>query len=140
MPERSLDQETLARIAAFEQATKVQPLDCLAAEDRLVFVVPADLVGKAVGKGGETVQRLEQRLDRRVQVVGYDDDPAAFVEAFFFDVDVRDVRMEDRGDRTVAVVEVGPRDRARAIGKGGRNVKLASELAERHHDVEVVVE
>lgn len=140
MAERSLDAETLALMRAFEGACSVQPVDCVETERRVVFVVPGDLVGKAVGKKGSNVRRLEDRLQKPVQVVGYSDDPADFAENFFFDVDVEGVEVEEHGDRRVVRVKVDPREKGRAIGRGGSNVKLASELAKRHHGVEVVVD
>lgn len=140
MAERSLDQETIRRMRAFEQATGVQPTDCVENAKRIVFVVPEDEVGKAVGKGGRKVKRLRGKLDKHVQVVGFSDDAATFAENYFHDVGVEEVRMEDRDDRTVVYVKVPASEKARAIGRGGSNVRLATELAMRHHDVEVVVE
>lgn len=140
MPERSLDSETLRLIGAFESATGVQPVDCVTSDRRVVFVVPGEKVGKAVGKGGRNVKRLKDRLDRHVQVVGLSDDPEEFVESYFFDVGVEEVRLEEDGDRTVAHVKVPPGEKARAIGRKGSNVQMASELTKRHHDVEVVID
>lgn len=140
MPERSLDQETLRLIGAFETATGVQPLDCVTTERRVVFVVPKAEAGRAIGKGGQNIRKLQDRLERHVQVVAFSDDPQTFVENYFYDVDVDEVRIEDEGSRRVARVKVPAREKARAIGKGGSNVQIATELATRHHDVEVVVD
>lgn len=140
MAERSLDAETLALMRAFEQICGVQPLDCVEEAGRVVFVVAGELVGKAVGRKGSNVGRLEEKLQRPVQVIGFSDDPAAFAENFFYDVTVEGVRIEEHGDRRVARVQVEPRHKGRAIGRGGSNVQLASKLVQRHHGVEVVVD
>lgn len=140
MPERNLDADTLRLMSAFEQTTGVQPVDCVENDRRIVFVVPDDEAGKAIGKEGRNVKRLQERLDRHVQVVAYADDPAEFARNYFARLDVEDVRMEDQGERTVAKVQIPAARKPRAIGKDGSNVKLASELARRHHDVDVVVE
>lgn len=141
-----LSDEARQYIAAFDQSTEVVARDCMlddeSGEPRVVFVVPAGEMSAAIGPGGRTVARLEERLGRRVELVEDADDPAAFVAnalrpAAVYDVTVGE-RERDGSAETVAYAEVDVDDFGAAIGSGGRNVEMATRLAGRHFDLDAV--
>lgn len=141
-----LSDEARRYLAAFERSTDVVARDCTledeSGEPRVVFVVPAGEMSAAIGPGGQTVSRLEERFGRRVELVEDADDPATFVAnalrpAAVYDVTVSD-RERDGATETVAYAEVDADDFGAAIGSGGRNVEMATRLAARHFDVDAV--
>lgn len=139
MSDKTFTGETLQQMALFQSQTGIEALDCLESETKVLFVVPEGQVGRAVGKGGNHVNRLRQVLNREVQVVEYSPDARTFVENVFRGYGVREVVLEDRGDHLHASVTVDPLRKGRAIGKEGRNLRLARELISRHHRVQSVV-
>lgn len=142
MAEVRLTLEAMRFIAMFERDTGAKVRDCIDEPDRLTFVVPAADLGKAIGHGAENIERLRKALKREVEVVGFHEDAAEFLKAIFHKFGVTEVTFPTRQDgRKVARVKVGPKEKGQAIGKGGRNVQLASALMARHTDVaEVVVD
>jgi len=75
-----------------------------------------------------------------IDVVAFSEDPKELVLNYFRPHDTQGVEMQERQDGTrVARVKVAPKDKGRAIGKGGRNVKLCGELVSRHTDIDQVV-
>lgn len=138
--ERKLDLRSLRLLNTFEDLTGVQPMDVVEDEQRYVFLVEEDDVGKAVGKGGSRLKRVREKMGKNADVVAYDEDAATLVSNFFRPYDVQGVTLEDHRDGdTRARVQVDPKDKGRAIGKGGRNVHLCEELVRRHTNVTQVV-
>ena len=86
-----------------------------------------DPVGACVGMRGSRVQALYNELDEeRVDIVLWDDNPAQLVINAMAPAEVESLIIdEDAGSMDVAVNE---ENLAQAIGKGGQNVRLASEL------------
>jgi len=131
-----LSDEARQRIAVFEDVTGAAARDCLVDEDgdRLVFLVAPGEMATAIGPDGETVRRLEERLDAEVRLVEDADDPEAFVANALAPAVVHNVTISEN-DTTVAYVEVAEADKGVAIGADGRNIEAARRLAERHFDL-----
>jgi N utilization substance protein A len=131
-------------------------------DDRAVFVLPPGYMADAIGPDGRTVADVEERLNRRVELVEDADRPGDFVAnalrpAAVYGVTVREREPDpgsDDGDgggaggagganngtdtERIAYAEVNAADLGAAIGSGGRNVEMAVELAGRHHDIDAI--
>jgi N utilization substance protein A len=138
MPEITFTEETLRYIALFEQVTRTHVKDCLETEDKLVFVVDPGSANRAVGKGGENVIQLKNTTGKNIQVVEYSDDPETFIKNVFYNYNVQGVVIENRGNIVHATVTVDPKVKGRAIGKNGRNLKIARDIVNRHHNVQSI--
>ncbi|MCI4343962.1 MAG: NusA-like transcription termination signal-binding factor [Thermoplasmata archaeon] len=135
MAEITLDTETLGYIRLFEERTGARVKDCLHAEDKLVFLVFPGEVHKAVGPGGVLVDRLKGMLKKEIQVVEYAEDPEALVKNIFYWYGPKQVDLVPKGKGRHATVTVDPAWKARAIGKAGKNLKVARAILVRHTDV-----
>ncbi|MFC6716289.1 NusA-like transcription termination signal-binding factor [Natrialbaceae archaeon GCM10025810] len=158
----TLDDDARRYLALFEDVTGATGTDCLIGpatgggdrgaddgskppesdgddgpEDRLVIVVSSDQMAEAIGPGGRTVKRFEERVDAPVRLVEDADDPASFVANAFAPAAVYNVTISENDD-TVAYVEVAEEDRGVAIGTDGRTIEAARTLAERHFAIDDV--
>ncbi len=138
MAEVTFDEQTIKYVALFQDLTRTTVVDCVNAEDRLVFVVKEGDIGKAIGKKGEHVAKLKRLMNKDIHVVEYSDDPEKFVANVFRNYEVRGVQLEQRGDITHATVTVEPSKKGRAIGKDGRNLRMSRDLIARHHPIQSV--
>lgn len=86
-----------------------------------------DPVGACVGMRGSRVQAVSNELaGERIDIVLWDDNPAQFVINAMAPAEIESIVVdEDTGAMDVAVNEDSL---AQAIGRGGQNVRLASEL------------
>lgn len=86
-----------------------------------------DPVGACVGMRGARVQAVSNELGgERIDIVLWDDNPAQFVINAMSPADVVSIVVdEDKHSMDIAVEED---QLAQAIGKGGQNIRLASEL------------
>jgi N utilization substance protein A len=93
---------------------------------------------RAVGKGGENVIRLKNTTGKNIQVIEYSDEPEAFIRNVFYNYNVQSVVIENRGNIIHATVTVDPAVKGRAIGKNGRNLRIARDIVSRHHNVQSI--
>ena len=128
-------------IALFESITNASVKDCIVDEEqgRVIFVVNEGQVGVAIGKGGRNIRVLERMTGKKHEIIEYSDDPAQFIKNALKPAAVREVRITERPDgRTIAVVNVNPRDKGVAIGKNGRNAERLRFLAKRYFQIQNV--
>ncbi len=135
MTEITFDTETLGYIRLFEERTGARVKDCFEAEDKLVYLVYPGEIHKAVGPGGVLVDRLKGMLKKEIQVVEYSDEPDALAKNVFYAFSPRKVDLAPKGKGRHVTVTVDPAWKARAIGKAGKNLKLARAILMRHTDI-----
>jgi len=133
-----LTEDTLMYISLFETITKANVIDCMDADDKLVFVVETGQGNIAVGKKGEHVIRLKDRTGKNIQVVEYSPDPEQFVKNVFHIYEPQNVVIEQRGNITHATITVDPKLKGRAIGKAGKNLRIARDIVNRHHEIQSI--
>ena len=133
----SLDDDARQYLATFEDVTGVDGRDCLVTEGgtTLVIVVERGGMGEAIGPGGRTIQRFEDRVDAQVRLVEDADDPETFVANALAPAAVYNVTISENND-TVAYVEVAEADHGVAIGTNGRTIDAARTLAKRHFGID----
>jgi transcription termination/antitermination protein NusA len=135
MSEIAFDTETIGYIRLFEERTGARVKDCLEAEDKLVYLVQPGEIHKAVGPGGVLVERLKGMMKKEIQVVEWADDPEVLVRNIFYWYSPVRVDLVAKGKGRHATVTVDPAWKARAIGKAGKNLKVARAILLRHTDI-----
>jgi N utilization substance protein A len=138
VPEIAFDTETLGYIRLFEERTGARVKDCLAAEEKLVFLVYPGEIHKAVGPAGTVVERLKEMLKKEIMVVEYSDEPEVLAKNIFYAYEPKSVALAPKGKGRHATVTVDPAWKARAIGKAGKNLKIARAILVRHTDIHSV--
>ena len=135
----TLDDDARQYLALFEEETGATGTDCVIedGDERLIVVVSNGQMGEAIGPGGRTVQRFEERVEMPVRLVEGADDPETFVANTLAPAAVYNVTISENED-TVAYVEVADEDRGVAIGSNGRTIETARTLVERHFDIDDV--
>ena len=86
-----------------------------------------DRVGACVGMRGSRVQAVSNELDtERVDIILWDDNPAQLVINAMSPAEVESIVVDE--DSNTMEVAVAEDNLAQAIGRGGQNVRLASDL------------
>ncbi len=134
-----LDAQTLRYISIFEAATGAQVKDCLEKDNLVVFVVYPRNLRKALQNNGEKIQTVRNLLKKNVMVVEYSPDILTFTRNVFHRFKVRNIKIDNVENQFSISVFVDPRDKARAIGRGGRNLQLAKEIIGRHFPLKNIV-
>ena len=129
-------------IARFEQITGAAAVDVIRDDEgeRIIIVVRAKQLGKAIGRGGVNVKAASDVFGRAVDVVEMAETAEEFVKSALAPARVEAVKIiEHRDGNKVASVTVKSEDRGIAIGRDGRNVARARILVKRHFDLDNVV-
>ena len=138
MEDITFNEKTLRYISLFEETTGAKVKDCIDIPEKVIFLVNPGNVEKAIGKGGKNVTRVSNKIDRNVHIIEYSDDPKKLLKNIFYSYDVKNVELEEKNSVKHGTVEVAPENKARAIGKKGRNLSIARKIMMRHSDVSSV--
>jgi N utilization substance protein A len=139
MGQRTLSDRERRYLALFEDVTGATGRDCVVTDGddgRVLVVVKAGEMGRAIGPGGQNVQKLEAKLGADVRLIEDADTAADFVANALAPAAVYNVTISESDDDVVAYAEVADEDRGVAIGADGRNIEEARTLARRHFDVD----
>jgi len=86
-----------------------------------------DPVGACVGMRGSRVRAVSNELsDERVDIILWDENPAQFVINAMSPAEVSSIVVDE--DANTMIIAVAEDQLSQAIGRGGQNVRLASEL------------
>ncbi|MEZ0394667.1 MAG: NusA-like transcription termination signal-binding factor [Desulfurococcaceae archaeon] len=141
-PQLKITPDELRYMALLHELSGVYVHDCIIDEEnnRLIFLVDPNDIGKAIGPKGALIQRLRKLLNKNIEIVGYSEDLDKLVKFALAPARVREVKFQVRPDgRKVVYVSVEPSDKAIAIGKNGRNVSKARLIVRRYYGVDALV-
>jgi len=133
-----LSMEEMRLIALFENITGATANDCVIDSDRILFIAKAGEMGLAIGKGGKNINMLRKMTGKPIEVVEFADTAEGLVKNCLAPAKIKEVRITERPDRKIVVVEVEPKDKALAIGKNGRTIDKTRMLAKRYYQIDHV--
>ena len=107
-------------ISIFENVTKASFKDCITTDQGLLFIVPPEMMGRAIGKEGSTIKQLERILRKRVKVVAFDPDLPKFIENLVYPAKIKSIRQED-GVVTIQAQDL--KTRGQLIGRGASTLR-----------------
>jgi len=130
--------EDMRLIALFENITGATANDCIVDSDRIIFVAKQGEMGLAIGKGGKNINMLRKMTGKPIEVVEFSDNVEGLIRNSLAPAKVKEVRITERPDKKIVVVEVEPRDKSLAIGKNGRTIDKTRMLAKRYYQIDHV--
>ena len=101
----------------FEKITGVSTRFCFKYNDFIVFIIPPQLVSKAIGEHGNNIRRMSEILARRIKVVPTPNgnyDIKKFIENIVSPATFRGV---DIGENEIVVASAGTQSKAALMGR-----------------------
>ncbi len=114
---------------------KINIIDVVEEEDKLTFLVAKGQLGLALGKSARNLQALKNTFGKEVKVLEFDEEVERFVRNLFKPHTVESVKVEGEEEGILVRATLKAEDKGKAIGRAGRNINVARQLARRHHNV-----
>lgn len=118
-------------MALFESMTGAKVKDCIPNE-KLVFVVEENEMGKAIGKNGINIKRMENALKKKIRLIEFSNDVLKFVRNMVYPIEISDVQREEN-DIIIHGKDTGAK--AMLIGRGRQNINHLTGIVKRYFDV-----
>jgi N utilization substance protein A len=138
MAEITISNDAMQYIKTASGLLKIDVLDCLITDDKLIFIVKKGQLGAAIGIKAKNLERLRSLFKKNIKFVEFDDDKERFIINLCKPYKVNNIVLEGSDESVVAKVEVDVSDKSKIIGKAGRNIDLIRKLANRHHSIKDV--
>jgi len=119
-------------MSIFTSITNTDLKDCIESNNRLIFIVDENQVGMAIGKHGANVRRLEDKLKRKIKIVGYSTDPIQFIANIIHPIKARDIV---NNDNTYVITPVDSFTRGLLIGRNAVNLREYEAIMKRYFEI-----
>ncbi len=131
-----LDTDAIKIINFFEKYTKVHARDCVIEPDNIIFIVEEGKAGKAIGKGGLTINELEKKFNKKIKIFEWSDNLDKFVSNLA--PQAKSVKLEDVKGKNILTIRVETNKRGLLIGKGGANINRIKTILKRYHNIDEI--
>lgn len=131
MNRMKFDSESMKLMAFFEANTGARVKDCIPNE-KLIFIIEENEMGKAIGRNGINIKKMERMLKRKIKLTEFSSDVLQFIRNLAHPVEISDAKIED------GIVTIRGRDtatRAMLIGRERSNINHLAGIVKRYFDV-----
>lgn len=131
-----LDQETEGWSSLMERISGARVKDCFQDEDTVYFIVAPGEIGKAIGKGGVNIKRVQQELNKKIKVVEFRELVQDFLRNLMYPTAVEEIAEEEE---VLVLKDRSAKTKGLLIGRNGKNLKFLNRAVQRFFNKEVRV-
>lgn len=129
-------------IGLFETITSATVKDCIIDEehDKVTFLVKKGDMGLAIGKRGSTIVKMQNKVDKSIEIIEHSDDPGEFIKNLLSVAKVNSIEFSTnaKGNK-IATLDVDSKTKRSTIGKNGQNIRRARQFAKRQFDISDII-
>ena len=118
-------------ISLFESLTGAKVKDCIA-NDPILFIVHENEMGRAIGKQGSNIKRVENALKKKIRLAEFNNDISRFIQNLIYPLKVKEIK-EEEGIVTIYADDV--KTKGMLIGRDRRNINSTTEIVKRHFKI-----
>jgi len=119
-----------------EKASGALVKDCFQDEDTVYFVVAPGEIGKAIGKSGMNIRRVQDELHKKVRVVEFRERMEEFLRNLMYPVMVQEIVEEENA---IILKDSSSKTKGLLIGRNGKNLRFINRAVQRFFNKEVKV-
>ena len=138
MSEIMFSNEDMQIIKMASNVIKIDILDCLITDDKIIFIVKKGQLGAAIGVKARNLEKLRNLFRKNIKFIEFDSDKERFIINLCKPYKIKEITFDGKDDLTVAKINVEHSDKSKLIGKGGSNIAIIRQLARRHHTIKDV--
>ena len=129
-------------IGLFETITSATVKDCIIDEehDKVTFLVKKGDMGLAIGKRGSTIAKMQNKVDKSIEIIEHSDDPGEFIKNLLSVAKANSIEFSTnaKGNK-IATLDVDSKTKRSTIGKNGQNIRRARQFAKRQFDISDII-
>ncbi|MFH1663439.1 MAG: NusA-like transcription termination signal-binding factor [archaeon] len=130
-----ISNEEILLINALQDFSGVTARDCIISKKNIIFVVNEKDVGNAIGKKGEKVNRLKQKLRKNIEIYGYTEKPENFIKNSLKEIKINEVtEKEEEGKKTI-FLSLDSENKRNIAEKSGK-LKKIKEIVKRNYNID----
>lgn len=118
-------------IMFFESMSGAKVKDCISNE-KLIFVIEENEIGKAIGRNGVNVKRIENSLKKKIKLVEFSNDVLKFVKNFVYPIELLDIKQNDS---VITMYCKDKNEKAMLIGREHKSINHLSNIVKRHFNI-----
>lgn len=128
------DSDLIGLMTLFESFTGAKVKDCIANE-KLVFIIEKNDIGKAIGKNGANIKKMENAVKKKINLVEFSDDVLQFIKNITYPIEVAGIERDN------GIIKIYGKDssaKAMLIGRERQNINHLSSIVKRYFDVKEI--
>lgn len=125
----TLDQNAIQSISLFQNLTGSSVVDAINEGDEIYFVIAQGQYGSTVGKNGAKIKNAERVFKKSIKVFEYSENLEKFIRNI---IPFQEISVNDK----VITIRIKQADKAKVIGRGGKNIKIINKFLQRLFDME----
>ena len=128
------DSDLMKLMIIFESMTGSKVKDCIA-NDKMTFVIEENQMGKAIGKNGANIKRVEAALRKKIKLVEFSNDVLQFVKNTIHPIEVNKI---EQNEGIITIYGKDTSTKAMLIGREKQNLNHLSDIVKRYFDVKEI--
>jgi len=126
--------DVMKYISLFESMTGAKVKDCIV-NDTIVFIIHENEMGKAIGKQGSNIKRVENTLKKKIKLAEFNDDISQFIQNLIYPLKAKEIKEEEG---IVTIYGPDTKTRGMLIGRDRHNINSVSDIVKRYFKVEEI--
>lgn len=126
--------DSMKLIMFFESMTGAKVKDIIT-NKKFIFIIKENEMGKAIGKNGSNIKKIENKLRKKIKLVEFSNDIVQFVRNLVYPFNALDIGHAD------GVITIHARDtstKAMLIGREHQNINHLNDVVKRYFDVKEI--
>ncbi|MBT4192105.1 MAG: KH domain-containing protein [Candidatus Diapherotrites archaeon] len=120
-------------INALARVANVNAKDCLVGDHIVSYLVKGSEVGKAIGKKAINVKELEKKLNKRIEIIGFETKPEEVIKKTF-EIELGEVKQK----KGRLIIGLDNTNKKKVLSNSSR-LRRVKELMKRNYDLEVIL-
>jgi len=126
--------DVMGYISIFESLTGAKVKDCIA-NDNIIFIVHENEMGKAIGKEGSNIKRVENAFKKKIRLAEFNSDVLQFVRNLIHPIRAKEIKEEEG---VVTIYGEDTKTKGMLIGRDRHNINSTADIVKRHFDIKEI--
>jgi len=126
------DVNIMKYMSLFETLTQTKLKDCII-NDKVIFIVEENQIGKAIGKKGINVKKIENILKKKIKIAEFNSNVLQFIQNFIYPLKVKDIKEENK---VITIIGPDTKTKGLLIGRDAKNLNNLKSIVKRYFDID----